>query len=80
MYVCVSCFMITVYWILLFPSCVCSGLSSVLNIIVNRSIGFHDHISVQSLDEFFHSNAWLGACTSISGAIGGQLIGLIADR
>ena len=56
------------------------GLSSVLNIIINRSIGFHDHIAVTSVNEFFHSNAWLGACVSISGAVGGQLMGLIADK
>ena len=61
-------------------SIICRGLSSVLNIIINRSIGFHDHIAVTSVNEFFHSNAWLGACVSISGAIGGQLMGLIADK
>ena len=58
----------------------CSGLSSVLNIIVNRSLGFHDRIAVTSLSEFFHSNAWMGALTSVSGAIGGQVMGLIADK
>ena len=57
-----------------------SGLSSVLNIIVNRSLGFHNHIVVASVNEFFHSNAWMGAFTSLSGALGGQLMGYIADK
>ena len=37
-------------------------------------------MAVTSVSEFFHSNAWLGACTSISGVIGGQLVGLLAYR
>ena len=60
---------------------VCSGFSSVLTIILNQdTTKFTDKIDVTSVDEFFHSNAWLGACTAMSGAIGGQLFGLIADR
>ena len=58
-----------------------SGFSSVLSIILNpTTTKFHDKVDVRSVSEFFHSNAWLGACTAMSGAIGGQLVGLIADR
>ena len=59
----------------------CSGFSSVLSIILNhKTVKFTDKVEVTSVNEFFHSNAWLGACTSMSGAIGGQVVGLIADR
>jgi hypothetical protein len=58
-----------------------SGFSSVLTIILNQeTTKFTDKVDVTSVSEFFHSNAWLGACTAMSGAIGGQLFGLIADR
>ena len=62
-----------------------SGFSSVLTIILNQETTkftrkFADKVDVTSVSEFFHSNAWLGACTAMSGAVGGQLFGLIADR
>jgi hypothetical protein len=59
----------------------CRGFSSVLSIILNpTTTGFTDKVEVRSVNEFFHSNAWLGACTAMSGVFGGQLLGLIADR
>ena len=63
-----------------------SGLLSVLTIILNPekttkfTRKFADKVDVTSVSEFFHSNAWLGVCTTMSGAVGGQLLGLIADR
>ena len=62
-----------------------SVLSSVLTIILNQETTkftrkFADKVDVISVSEFFHSNAWLGACTAMSGAIRGQLFGLIANR
>ena len=57
------------------------GFSSVLSIVLNpTTTGFTDRVEVRSLNEFFHSNAWLGACTAMFGAIGGQIVALIADR
>lgn len=58
----------------------CSGFSSILSIILNPTSGFHDIVPVSSPNEFFHSNSWLGAVSAISGAIGGQVAGLLADR
>ena len=58
-----------------------SGFSSVLSIILNpTTANFTDQVDVTSIDEFFHSNAWLGAATCLSSVVGGQLVGLIADR
>ena len=58
-----------------------SGFSSVFSIILNpTTTKFTDQVDVTSINGFFHSNAWLGAATCLSGAIGGQLVGLIADR
>ena len=58
----------------------CRGFSSVLPIILNPTSGFNDDVSVSSVRQFFHSNAWLGAVSALVGVIGGQLAGLIADR
>ena len=60
---------------------ICSGFSSVFSIILNpTTTNFTDQVDVTSLNGFFHSNAWLGATTCLSSVIGGQLIGLLADR
>ena len=56
------------------------GFSSVLPIILNPTSGFTDDVSVSSVNQFFHSNAWLGAVSALVGVIGGQLAGIIADR
>ena len=57
------------------------GFLSVLSIILNpTTAGFTDKVEVTSVIEFFHSNAWLGACTAMCGVFGGQIMGLIADR
>ena len=70
-YIHVICIVIIIY----------SGFSSVFSIILNpTTTKFTDQVDVTSVSGFFHSNAWLGAATSLSGAIGGQLMGLIADR
>ena len=59
---------------------VCSGFSSILSIILNSSSGYHDIVPVTSINEFFHSNAWLGAFSAMAGAVGGQIAALLADR
>ena len=57
-----------------------SGFSSILSIILNSSSGFHDVVPVTSMNEFFHSNAWLGAASALAGVAGGQIAALFADR
>ena len=56
------------------------GFSSVLPIILNPTSGFTDDVGISSWNQFFHSNAWLGAVSALVGVIGGQLAGIIADR
>lgn len=56
------------------------GFSSVLSIILNPTSGFTDSVTVSSISDFFHSNAWLGAFSALMGVAGGQLAGLLADR
>ena len=56
------------------------GFSSILSIVLSPQHGFSDRVRISSLSEFFHSNAWLGAISSLLGVIGGQALGLVADR
>ena len=58
----------------------CSGVMSVLSVILNSKDGFNDLVVVDSVEDFLRSTSWLGAVACTLGTISGQITGFFADR